>query len=340
MLRMHFVSDEQDWDKLTLIEGLKKSLKKQTNEDERLTCLDCLKMLAINLGGVESESLWKDFQPILNELIANTQNQRECTYVVDSLALLCFIGNQDEKQTISILDNFFDIVQKKMNDADKKALETGYVYCLLSNWLFLLTSVSTSYVYDKIVPKIALFSPYLQDENISIRIIASEIITFLVQCTRDTEGEDFNFDNSLESYIDVHELLETLKDEKAKHIGKKDKAKQKGVVRDFKRSIELGETPDETLEFQHQKVKFDKWHYIIQLDKFREVLNEGLQTHFENNVLLHDIFDVTIERDKGKKLMTKAEKKKLFSPNSDKEKSRTKDISAKRDARRGGMEEE
>lgn len=139
--------------------------------------LDCLNLLSINIGAQESEGLWKDFYTVLNELLEKSQNQRECSHVsgfvtnhrskgekfreiskkkkkvVESLSLLCFIGNQDEKQTIEICDKIFDILQKRVNPADKKSLEADYIHSLLSNWLFLLTSVSTSHVYDKVVPK-------------------------------------------------------------------------------------------------------------------------------------------------------------------------------------------
>lgn len=46
----------------------------------------------------------------------------------------------------------------------------------------------------------------------------------------------------------------------------------------------------------------------MQLDAFREVLGTGLQTHFENNELLIDIFNVTLDKERKRTQLSAVEK--------------------------------
>jgi len=98
-------------------------------------------------------------------------------------------------------------------------------------------------------------------------------------------------------------------------------------------SLERGIAPKEVLSFKHQKIEFDNWEKLVQLDFMRETLNEGLQLHFEKNDLLQEIFDVGHLKDAKKTQLSQTEKRLYFSPSSVYSKARTKDINKQRSSR-------
>jgi len=66
------------------------------------------------------------------------------------------------------------------------------------------------------------------------------------------------------------------------------------------------------------------------LNALRECLGEGLQTHFENNDLLLEIFDVVMDKDIKKVKLSAVEKRMFMSPNSPVKKQSTKNLNKQR----------
>jgi len=229
-------------------------------------------------------------------------------------------------------------LEKERNLSDQSNLISEYKLSLVENWSFLLTALPTQTLYDQIVPNyLSKISELLKSEEVEIRVAAGLLFAFLVQVVRDIEGEQFEIDSSLSSYVDINEtlvLLDELVQSKDKTKAKKEQIKQRAPFRDIKKSVMNGIIPSETLEFKHQKFEFDEWHLILQLDRFRNILGEGLQNHFETNGLMSQIFGVIVDTKKPRDKMNAVEKRFFMSPNSDKSKSRTRDLVKKRDARR------
>jgi len=63
----------------------------------------------------------------------------------------------------------------------------------------------------------------------------------------------------------------------------------KNTTTQFNKQSRTKNKQTETLEFKHQKFAFDEWYLILQLDRFRAALTEGLQNHCESNPLMGEV---------------------------------------------------
>jgi len=134
------------------------------------------------------------------------------------------------------------------------------------------------------------------------------------------------------------DMLYQLCSDKSKQRAKKDKAKQKAPFKDITGFIESGDTPEEKLSFKHQTFLFDTWAQIIQLNAFRDFLAQGLQTHFENNPLLHDVFHIEVNKQAKKVQLSQVEKRMFMSPSSPMSKVRTKNLAKQRNYKQHSLD--
>jgi len=268
--------------------------------------------------GASSEEVYKQMAPELTEIITNpSASDMVREKAIDALAMSCFVGNPEETTTYSVLEFF----QKIFKDEKMPKLPQT---AALKAWTLLLTTLPNSYVHDVAFPdNISVIVEFLKHNDIDIRIAAGDAIALLFEVERNVEQDKFSF-NQYSGFFDVDELVETLYvDDASRTHAKKDKQKQKSSFKLVRNSVENGEVPTITLSFKHQKVDFDSWHQIHQLNALRECLGEGLQIHFEKNDLLQDIFGIHLDKD-GKKTQLSAVEKRMFqSPSSPLSKSRS-----------------
>jgi len=112
---------------------------------------------------------------------------------------------------------------------------------------------------------------------------------------------------------------------------KKDKDKQRNIFKQISSYLFENISPEEVLSFKHQKFTFDTWTSIHQLNFFRECLGEGLHIHFVQNNLIHDIFDISLDKDAKKVHLSQIQKRMYLSPNSEAAKYQSKQRSKQRD---------
>jgi len=118
--------------------------------------------------------------------------------------------------------------------------------------------------------------------------------------------------------------------DKTKSRAKKDKAKRRVPFKEITNYIEDGEIPSASLVFKHQRYDFASWSQLIQLDALRDLLGEGLAIHFENNALLHQIFDVFMDKNAKKVQLSAVQKRMFMSPSSPLKKASTKNMNKQR----------
>lgn len=325
-LRLYFEYDLLEKRKETLTEAIKKAFKKGSLKEKQISC-DILSLIFITLGA-DSEDLYKEFKPIFEENIKNDSNKEAQSSFINSYAMAAFIGNPDEKVTISNLEFLHAIFHGNMI-ASFEAIESA-----LKGWALLLTTVQKSYIYDHSIPTdTEIFIDYLKSEDVDIRVAAGECLALLFEAAMNHE-EDFDlqaFGNDFGIDVDnLLDLLHGLSADKTKTRAKKDKSKQRVPFKEILNYIENGEEPSESLVFKFQKFNFGSWTELIQLEALREVLGEGLQNHFESNQLLHQIFNLTLDKN-AKKLQLSAIEKRLFmSPSSSVKKANTKYMNKQR----------
>jgi len=321
-LRMNFSSEELEKRKITLLEAIKRGMKKGSVKEQQLSA-NTLALLSVTLG-MESEEIFKELFPLFEELIAKPPHIESLPDIINSFAMLSFVGCTDEAitlKTLELLSSTF--INQESGPVREAALDA---------WGFLLTTIPKTYIFDHILPEnITPIVDLLRHADVEVRLAASQCVALLFEAARATE-ENFDLHSFGNDYdIDVDDMLDVLyglADSKVR--AKKDKAKQRLPFKDIKNYIESGEVPVERLTFKHHRFDFDNWSQLIQLSAFRDVLGEGLQTHFESNELLQEIFGVIIDKNAKKTHLSAIEKRMFMSPSSPMKKASTKTMNKQR----------
>jgi len=288
--------------------------------------------------GVESEDIYNEFQPLLVTCIKYFEDgtsSKVRNEAITALATVCFVGCNDELATrehLALLESIFE--------SDIHSLHTNAIKA----WTMLLTTLSPIYISTKVFPRnIKILASLLNSVDVSTRIAAGESIAYLFDVLRQAKEErDETFDlYSYGSHVDIDEMLEKLKElsySANRQCNKKDRNKQKSYFKDIVHSLEEGTAPEEELSICDQKISFETWKQLIQLNFIRERLAEGTQEHLENNELLYQIFEYELTKGAVKQSLSRVEKRLFMSPNSGLAKARSKARNVDRDnfGRRGG----
>jgi len=278
--------------------------------------------------GAESTSLYNEILPIVEEILSNPSTaDTSLSAAVEGIAFACFIGSENDDSTEKCLSTF----QKLFSHKATRVLESP-----IRSWNLLSTTVSEEYVHDTLLPS-ALFDlvELLKNEDVDVRVEAGEAIALLVEIARDVDQDDFDID-SLSAYIDVNELFDRLNElssDKTKGRSRKERLKQRLPFKEIAAAVEEGIVPTETLTFLRQKVVFESWSQITQLNAFRDVLGQGLQVHYENNSLLNEIFGSSVSKTRKATKLSGLEKRLLLSPFSSVSKARSRDRTSQRSQR-------
>eukprot|EP01114_Cavostelium_apophysatum_P013516 TRINITY_DN3290_c0_g1_i1.p1 TRINITY_DN3290_c0_g1~~TRINITY_DN3290_c0_g1_i1.p1 ORF type:complete len:398 (-),score=113.93 TRINITY_DN3290_c0_g1_i1:36-1229(-) len=346
-LRYHYEPDFLEKRKMTLLDAIKRGIKRGNLKETQLSAT-ALSLIAITLGA-DSEEIHRDFAPILEEIVQKPGDADVFRAVAATYALLCFVGNMDEAVTLKsaeILHNVFSL-QHNENSAAREAVydKDEAIEAAIKGWSLLLTTVSKRHIFDFVVPNdMQALIDYMRSENVGVRVAAGEAVALLFEAAMDTaeEGDGFDLRTFGNDYgIDVDDLLDllhTLASDKSKGRAKVDKDKQRVPFKEIRNYIENGETPNESLVFKHQRYEFHGWTQLIQLSAFREALAEGLSPHFERNDLVHQIFDVTLDKDMKKVQLSAVEKRMFMSPSSPMKKASTKSMTKERGRKTTAMD--
>jgi len=313
--------------KQTILEAIKRGLRKGLTPERVLSCESAC-LLSIRVG-TESEAIYSELRPILKEMLLNPSLAHEVRAAAcGAFSLTNFIANEDEASTTESLPMFRDIFSAKESN---ELLETA----ALNAYSLLLTTLDDQYIYDNLIPNDTLnLFDLLGSSNVEVRVAAGQCIALFFEVGRNVEGEDYDsYKFCYLGGIEYNELMDTLNElvsDKTKSRAKKDKLKQKEPFKDIVATVEFGDLPRESLLIVHQRVEFESWTQILQLNTVREYLGTGLQSHLEANELLHQIFDISIDLDKKKVQLTQIEKRKIMSPSSDIAKFRSRNLGSQR----------
>jgi len=332
-MKMHYIAEflEERW--MTLLEYFKRSLKKGSLKEKQLAAT-AISIFSISLGA-DSEKVFKDVLSTLEEIIADHSFASSVrSAAISSLSMTCFVANLDGYITLECLDKLSAWF------SDHRASEDLLISSLRS-WTLLATTVSSRWIHDSAIPKeLKKMTKLLMHTSVDVRLAVGELIAFLFEVERTLEEDDFDlYKFGQYAQIDIDALLNILNEltaDRSKQRAKKDKAKQKASFKDVSSTVEDGNKPCEILSFKHQKFRFESWSKIRQLNAFRDFLGEGLQTHFENNELLQQIFGFSIDVHMKRQQMSAIEKRLYMSSSSHLSKERARNMKQQRDLKSRG----
>jgi len=309
--------------KVTLLEAVKRGLRKGS-ETEQILSSQLMALLAVTLGTSTEES-FQEIAPIFEQVIQNSPYDHVRAEALKNYAMVCFISNPDELVTIAKMAFYRSLLEIPTTKPLTQA-------AALNGWRLMATTVSRQNIYDNNIPNdLPLFKDFLENDNVDVRVAAGECIGLLFEIARELK-EDFDL-TEFGNYcgLDVDELIDNLSHltaDKTKQRNKKEKQKQKAPFKEISLTVEDGVSPSETLVFKHQKLQFESWAQITQLDAFRDLLAVGLHAHFESNELLLQIFGIySFDKQAKKQQMSALEKRMYLSSSSPMAKERTKNLS-------------
>lgn len=304
--RKNYLEDFSEHNQVTLLENLKKSVKRGAGREQFLAPT-LLSLVAITLGA-DSETFFKEISPIYSELISKgLTNDQNFASIIDGLGVLCFVSNQDNQATIQSME-----LMKKVFSSKSSPLATA---AALHNWGFLLTTVPIEEAFSIIQDTLLRVVLALQSDSVEVRMAAGEDIALMFEISKKAR-ENFGLKN-FSTILDVENMIDTIHDlSNDRSKGRKEKNKQKNIFRQVAAYLEREQMPLEQLSFKFQKFQFDSWSSIVQLESFRECLGEGFHVHFIENRLLQEIFHIKIDKDAKKAELTHSEKRLFLSPSS------------------------
>ncbi|ORX77075.1 IFRD-domain-containing protein [Basidiobolus meristosporus CBS 931.73] len=280
-----FLDEDLQLQSESIIDTLKKCLKKSGSAREKILASKAITLCFITLGAGE-ESLYKDVSPILKNIVHNSAEPEVLSAAISALAMICFIASSDEFETLKLMD-MFAIVFKDSHKLTQAAISAINAHGLL------FTTVSPRLgrsMFDSVMP---VLTRLLESPNTALRVASGENIALMIETLRDDTSTNFRYDG----IQNLTRSLTALVTDSRKHRSKKDRSTQRSAFRDIVSSIEERNPPELKLKFRGEVITFTGWSEIKQLTAFREALAEGLHVHFQYNELLHDIFDVSLAPD-------------------------------------------
>jgi len=227
-------------------------------------------------------------------------------------------------------------------------------------WCVLCTTIDLPQVIDELLPNdYSNIVSHLNSSNVDLRLATGEALAFvssLVSSYCEENGDTYS-PYYFNSYIDVQQVKECLSGDgmsgsdylisprrsgvlsassvALKKGSKKERLIQKQGFSKYLQSFEHGKTGPAhpvSITVRTHQFQFHSWSEIKELEMFRDILQEGFQTHLQGNSLLADVFGIEISTPMNK--MTKLEKRQYMSTNSVFAKGRTRKRAAGRDAKR------
>jgi len=285
---------------LGLTEAIKKSIKRGSKAETELS-LKTLSILGVTLG-VESEPMFREIFQLLDVIVKDTEKDADIRSAAEaSLSSLYFIACKDDHaimEHISLLQTYFN---------------SNICYTALKCWGLLTTRVVKQYIHSTLLKQtLNQFFLLLDNPDVDIRAAAGENIALLIETERDLCSEEEYDLNNINDFVNVEDMLSKLCDlatDRNRYQAKKEIIKQRTSFKEIYRFINDNELEEIKLKFNKQSVVFDTWVKLKQLAFFREIVGEGLQTHFVENEFVQEVFNTHITSEEIKQKMSSVEKR-------------------------------
>mmetsp|Transcript_15267 Transcript_15267/g.24811 ORF Transcript_15267/g.24811 Transcript_15267/m.24811 type:complete len:413 (+) Transcript_15267:129-1367(+) len=295
----------------TLWSHLKGMLKKAKEQEFSKAC-NTMEALALNVSPEEGVMMFNEALVTLHPYVQVSAKPEQIESSIRALSSLCFLWNDEDDETIKVLEIASSLVKDYVPDDTKIAA--------IRAWGILASTVDDGYVNEHFDEMVALFLPLLKHECMDIRVEAGENLAFLLSAKGvagdSSEAEEtvhevaeqgiivenpnafvlgaqkMEADNSKRHSNDeeddlwLDDLVEAL--ENLSH----DKCKQKHKVGSILSSVRDGESPSEKIVCEKVNIPLDNWVDVKRLALLKDILQDGFTEHFKGNGMLHAIFDV------------------------------------------------
>ncbi|WVZ57347.1 hypothetical protein U9M48_007741 [Paspalum notatum var. saurae] len=314
---------------VTLLSQFTNSVKKGSTKEVCVACR-AIGLLAITLGaGSSSHEIMDESHPQLFRVLQTWPDATKMISAVDCLAVVTFVGATDLAETQLSLKAIWDVIHPKSgsNVGIVRKPKPPLLAAAISAWAFLLTTTGSSRrSTDPWKEPITFLCSLLEAEDRAVRIAAGEALAlcFELKLLDVSSSEEADADSEARKTSgSKNQLFLNMQALKAKISGlvynlsmeaggrgadKKNLNDQRDLFQRISDFIKSGECPEESLRISAKNgiLRVTSWRESIQLNYLRRFLGRGFLKHAQDNDLLHDIFDIKIDRTEN---MSNTEKK-------------------------------
>lgn len=314
---------------VTLLSQFINSIKRGSVKEVCLACR-CIGLLAITLGaGSSSHEIMDESHPHLLRVLQTWPDAQKMISALDCLAVVTFVGATDLAETQLSLKAIWDVIHPKSgsNVGVVRKPKPPLLAAAVSAWAFLLTTIGSSRRNtDSWKEPITFLCSLLEAEDRAVRIAAGEALAlcFELRLFDVSSSDEADVDSyTREAGGSKHQLFLNMQALKAKLSGlvyslsmeaggrgadKKNLNDQRDLFQRISDFIKSGECPEESLRISGKNgiLRVTSWRESIQLNYMRRLLGRGFLKHSQDNDLLHEVFDIKIDRTEN---MSATEKK-------------------------------
>eukprot|EP01095_Lingulamoeba_sp_RSL-Kostka_P006496 TRINITY_DN2038_c3_g1_i1.p1 TRINITY_DN2038_c3_g1~~TRINITY_DN2038_c3_g1_i1.p1 ORF type:complete len:432 (-),score=110.76 TRINITY_DN2038_c3_g1_i1:152-1447(-) len=289
--RRKYLPQELENIEYSILEYIKSSFRKGTPK-EKIYCLILIPILVITRGDENSDVYFTElFDKIM--AIAKTGNENLRFRAVECLSYIIFLAGDDThtQNFLELITGCFD----NSNNSHQLNCSLLDAYCLIT------TTLSEDTVCTDHIPAyIDTFTGFLENSNIDVRNSAGKAIATLVYNQRELDDKFEIYD--LDGYTNVDTIVEVfteLSNFHSKKISKNNIRMQKKAFSSYSDMINGGQVEAvETLDLEHSSINIKGWVKVIQYQAIKNILQSAIKSHFLNNPLLGDIFNIFVTNEK------------------------------------------
>lgn len=259
--------------------------------------------LAVTTLGADAERLFAEFDPFLKSLLLNHKAGVARNSILDSLALLTFVGAPEDSHSLTLMDLLV---------AEFASADTSVVATALRCWGFLASIVAPDVVvgrlFERLLPR---FVELLESPVADVHVAAANNIGLMVDMWKDAMALEGRHDIGIDecAVVDFEAVRERV-DELSHSVAKQAKASERNkrdwriMLRRVAAALNTDGDDDngngdsdapadevyDVLEVKSQKVEVEGFSMLIQAEFFRNVLGTGFAEHMSANPLLQEVF--------------------------------------------------
>ncbi|KAJ2850278.1 Interferon- developmental regulator 1 [Coemansia brasiliensis] len=325
-----YIGDGLEGHRVTLLEALQRGTRSSKSAREQQLSLQALGLWFINFGTddeaeEEFESVDGQLRKLLEEPSIDAQVQAQA---LNTLAMANFISSADYRDAVELQQFVRGILEEALQERQMEVALQGF--SAIGLLLTVMADSDMMLAEQQFDEDFELHMRGLKCDSVEVRVAAAQNIAMMHEALSQ-DRESFAFDNQYE----LVGVLEMLKHESNKRLGRRLSLKQRLAMRDVLHTIEDGKAPALKLTLHGQTLLFDDWVRITRLQMFRAALGGGLPEHFARNDMLQDVFGVELD---AAEELAHSKQRVVVGPSSDLAKLRTRDMRRRRDERLEAMQ--
>ncbi|KAJ2450640.1 Interferon- developmental regulator 1 [Coemansia sp. RSA 2336] len=324
-----FIGDGLEGHRVTLLEALQRGTRSSKSAREQQLSLQAIGLWFVNFGTEdEAEEEFESVDRQLRKLLeASDVDAHVQAQAVRTLAIANFISSADYRDAVELQQFIRGILEHALQERQMDVALQGFA--AIGLLLTVMADSDTVLAEHQFDEDFELHMRGLKCDSVDVRVAAAQNIAMMHEALSQAR-ESFAFDNQYE----LVGVLEMLKHESNKRLGRHLSAKQRLAMRDVLQTIEDGKAPTLKLTLFNQTLLFNDWVRIARLQTFRAVLAGGLPEHLASNGLLQDVFEIELDAPEDSAF---SKQRVVVGPSSDLAKLRTLDMRRRRDERQEAM---